>query len=110
MENSNRLYEHCSYTPTSKKIRTRAKKCAKVKTVKIRQTSSGRKSASFTHLTLQPELGVTSCTREERFPWSTLHFTTNVSVVTSFRLNPNSAKPILSRIHLAIPSHTTITL
>jgi hypothetical protein len=69
MENSNRLYEHCSYTPTSKKIRTRAKKCAKVKTVKIRQTGSGRKSASFTHLTLQPELGVTSCTREERFPW-----------------------------------------
>ncbi len=31
MEYSNRLYEHCSYTPTSKKIRIRAKKYAKVK-------------------------------------------------------------------------------
>jgi hypothetical protein len=73
------------------------------KTVKIRQTISGRKSASFTHLTLQPELGVTSCTREERFSWSTLHFTSNVSVVTLFRLNPNSDKPILIRTHLTIP-------
>jgi hypothetical protein len=36
------------------------------KTVKIRQTNSGWKSASFTHLTLQPELGVFSSVVREK--------------------------------------------
>ena len=41
MENSNKLYKHCSYIPTSKKIRIRAKKCAKSKTVKSAKPTAG---------------------------------------------------------------------
>ncbi len=83
MEYSNKLYVNCSIPPASKKIRIRAKESTREEPQNP-PNRQGEEICQFHPLTIQPELGVTRPTREARFPWTTLHFTSNVSMYSQF--------------------------